>query len=296
MLSRKETSATTTTVVCVHVSFYWLLPLDFLLINTKLVRLFLFFSSKRLLFCFVLFCSFCSSVKDIWVFRFVFAFLLFRITNTTERKFKKLNWKKQRRVGQTKTFSSTCVFSLCVKEKKEKTEILSLFFYFRFFSLSFLLFFFLFLLFSLRHFLCQRKQKWQRKARRPHHHRRQPVLKVQLVLDVSFVQCVRKSIDLVLVFVITNANDIVVSLSNSISFLSRDLRKYLRHLFFMFSAGEGLVEATALHRVKCQEPACTYQMLAISDLRNHLSNHHQKTEYKCTEERRFNSIAGREKQ
>jgi len=56
-------------------------------------------------------------------------------------------------------------------------------------------------------------------------------------------------------------------------------------------AGEGLVEATALHRVKCQEPACTYQMLAISDLRNHLSNHHQKTEYKCTEERRFNSIA-----
>ena len=61
----------------------------------------------------------------------------------------------------------------------------------------------------------------------------------------------------------------------------------------MFSAGEGLAEPTALHRVKCQEPTCTYQMLAISDLRNHLSNHHQKPEYKCTEEKRFNSIAGK---
>ncbi|CAF4560640.1 unnamed protein product, partial [Rotaria magnacalcarata] len=28
-----------------------------------------------------------------------------------------------------------------------------------------------------------------------------------------------------------------------------------------------MVEPTALHRVKCQEPGCTYQMLAISDLR-----------------------------
>ena len=28
-----------------------------------------------------------------------------------------------------------------------------------------------------------------------------------------------------------------------------------------------MVEPTALHRVKCQEFGCTYQMLAISDLR-----------------------------
>ncbi|CAF0776995.1 unnamed protein product [Adineta ricciae] len=53
----------------------------------------------------------------------------------------------------------------------------------------------------------------------------------------------------------------------------------------------GVVEPTALHRVKCQEPGCTYQMLAISDLRNHLSNHHQKPEYKCTEEKKFTSHA-----
>ncbi|CAF0776058.1 unnamed protein product [Adineta steineri] len=53
----------------------------------------------------------------------------------------------------------------------------------------------------------------------------------------------------------------------------------------------GMVEPTALHRVKCQEFGCTYQMLAISDLRNHLSNHHQKPEYKCTEEKKFTSLA-----
>ena len=28
-----------------------------------------------------------------------------------------------------------------------------------------------------------------------------------------------------------------------------------------------MTEPTALHRVKCQEPGCAYQMLAISDLR-----------------------------
>jgi len=55
----------------------------------------------------------------------------------------------------------------------------------------------------------------------------------------------------------------------------------------------GVVEPTALHRVKCQEPGCGYQMLAISDLRNHLSNHHQRHEYKCTEEKKFTSLAGR---
>ncbi|CAF1622314.1 unnamed protein product [Adineta ricciae] len=53
----------------------------------------------------------------------------------------------------------------------------------------------------------------------------------------------------------------------------------------------GMVEPTALHRVKCQEFDCGYQMLAISDLRNHLANHHQKPEYKCTEEKKFNSLA-----
>jgi hypothetical protein len=52
----------------------------------------------------------------------------------------------------------------------------------------------------------------------------------------------------------------------------------------------GVVEPTALHRVKCQELGCTYQMLAISDLRNHLSNHHQKHEYKCTEEKKFTAL------
>ncbi|CAF1025731.1 unnamed protein product [Rotaria sordida] len=46
----------------------------------------------------------------------------------------------------------------------------------------------------------------------------------------------------------------------------------------------GMVEPTALHRVKCQEPGCTYQI-------NHLANHHQKPEYKCTEEKKFTSVA-----
>ncbi|CAF1273576.1 unnamed protein product [Adineta steineri] len=69
----------------------------------------------------------------------------------------------------------------------------------------------------------------------------------------------------------------------------RQMLEYLLCLFF--SVGEGMVEPTALHRVKCQEPGCTYQMLAISDLRNHLSNHHQKPEYKCTEEKKFTSLA-----
>jgi len=34
-------------------------------------------------------------------------------------------------------------------------------------------------------------------------------------------------------------------------------------------------------------------MLAISDLRNHLANHHLKPEYKTTEEKKFNSFAGK---
>ena len=38
-------------------------------------------------------------------------------------------------------------------------------------------------------------------------------------------------------------------------------------LYVFLCVGEGMVEPTALHRVKCQEFGCTYQMLAISDLR-----------------------------
>jgi hypothetical protein len=34
-------------------------------------------------------------------------------------------------------------------------------------------------------------------------------------------------------------------------------------------------------------------MLAISDLRNHLANHHLKPEFKTTEEKKFNSFAGK---
>jgi hypothetical protein len=34
-------------------------------------------------------------------------------------------------------------------------------------------------------------------------------------------------------------------------------------------------------------------MLAISDLRNHLANHHLKPEYKTTEEKKFNSFVGK---
>ena len=36
-------------------------------------------------------------------------------------------------------------------------------------------------------------------------------------------------------------------------------------------------------------------MLAISDLRNHLANHHLKPAYKTTEEKKFNSFAGKKK-
>jgi hypothetical protein len=33
--------------------------------------------------------------------------------------------------------------------------------------------------------------------------------------------------------------------------------------------------------------------LFFSSFRNHLSNHHQKPEYKCTEEKKFTSVAGK---
>lgn len=56
---------------------------------------------------------------------------------------------------------------------------------------------------------------------------------------------------------------------------------------------EGMLKPTQLHRVRCLENGCVYQMLAISDLRNHLANHHLKPEYKTTEEKKFNSFAGK---
>ena len=56
---------------------------------------------------------------------------------------------------------------------------------------------------------------------------------------------------------------------------------------------EGMLKPTQLHRVRCLENGCVYQMLAISDLRNHLANHHMKPEYKTTEEKKFNSFVGK---
>ena len=63
-------------------------------------------------------------------------------------------------------------------------------------------------------------------------------------------------------------------------------------LVFMF-IDEGMLKPTQLHRVRCLENGCVYQMLAISDLRNHLANHHMKPEYKTTEEKKFNSFVGK---
>jgi hypothetical protein len=54
-----------------------------------------------------------------------------------------------------------------------------------------------------------------------------------------------------------------------------------------------MLKPTQLHRVRCLENGCVYQMLAISDLRNHLANHHLKPEYKTTEEKKFNSFVGK---
>ncbi len=54
-----------------------------------------------------------------------------------------------------------------------------------------------------------------------------------------------------------------------------------------------MLKPTQLHRVRCLENGCAYQMLAISDLRNHLANHHLKPEYKTTEEKKFNSFVGK---
>ena len=56
---------------------------------------------------------------------------------------------------------------------------------------------------------------------------------------------------------------------------------------------EGMLKPSQLHRVRCLEAGCNYQMLAISDLRNHLANHHLKPAYKTTEEKKFNSFVGK---
>ena len=65
-------------------------------------------------------------------------------------------------------------------------------------------------------------------------------------------------------------------------------------MFYVYlCSDEGMLKPTQLHRVRCLENGCVYQMLAISDLRNHLANHHLKPEYKTTEEKKFNSFAGK---
>ncbi len=93
------------------------------------------------------------------------------------------------------------------------------------------------------------------------HHRRQHHSIMELQRLDSFVQCVQKYIDQVLDYVIINENDIVVSNLNFNRSISQQV------FCFILSVGEGMVEPTALHRVKCQELGCAYQMLAISDLR-----------------------------
>ena len=64
------------------------------------------------------------------------------------------------------------------------------------------------------------------------------------------------------------------------------------HLYILH-VDEGMLKPSQLHRVRCLEAGCNYQMLAISDLRNHLANHHLKPAYKTTEEKKFNSFAGK---
>ncbi|CAF1622311.1 unnamed protein product [Adineta ricciae] len=80
---------------------------------------------------------------------------------------------------------------------------------------------------------------------------------------------------------------LVCSLCNKIYRSSAGLRYHKRKRH----RDEGMLKPTQLHRVRCLENGCTYQMLAISDLRNHLANHHLKPEYKTTEEKKFNSFA-----
>jgi len=78
---------------------------------------------------------------------------------------------------------------------------------------------------------------------------------------------------------------LVCSLCNKVYRSSAGLRYHKR------KRHRGMLKPTQLHRVRCLENGCVYQMLAISDLRNHLANHHLKPEYKTTEEKKFNSFA-----
>jgi hypothetical protein len=80
---------------------------------------------------------------------------------------------------------------------------------------------------------------------------------------------------------------LVCSLCNKVYRSSAGLRYHKRKRH----RDEGMLKPTQLHRVRCLENGCVYQMLAISDLRNHLANHHLKPEYKTTEEKKFNSFA-----
>ncbi|CAF3782036.1 unnamed protein product [Rotaria socialis] len=80
---------------------------------------------------------------------------------------------------------------------------------------------------------------------------------------------------------------LVCSLCNKVYRSSAGLRYHKRKRH----RDEGMLKPTQIHRVRCLENGCVYQMLAISDLRNHLANHHLKPEYKTTEEKKFNSFA-----
>ncbi|CAF2359184.1 unnamed protein product [Rotaria sp. Silwood2] len=79
---------------------------------------------------------------------------------------------------------------------------------------------------------------------------------------------------------------LVCSLCNKVYRSSAGLRYHKRKRH----RDEGMLKPTQIHRVRCLENGCVYQMLAISDLRNHLANHHLKPEYKTTEEKKFNSF------
>jgi len=79
---------------------------------------------------------------------------------------------------------------------------------------------------------------------------------------------------------------LVCSLCNKVYRSSAGLRYHKRKRH----RDEGLLKPSQLHRVRCLENGCAFQMLAISDLRNHLANQHMKPEYKTTEEKKFNSF------
>lgn len=79
---------------------------------------------------------------------------------------------------------------------------------------------------------------------------------------------------------------LVCSLCNKVYRSSAGLRYHKRKRH----RDEGMLKPSQLHRVRCLESGCAHQMLAISDLRNHLANQHMKPEYKTTEEKKFNSF------